>query len=30
MELYDAVDEKMAINRKREWVPDGNGVGQHK
>jgi len=30
LELYDAVDEKMAINRKREWMPDGNGVGQHK
>lgn len=30
LELYDAVDEKMAINRKREWRPDGNGVGQHK
>jgi len=29
-ELYDAVDEKMAINRGRDWVPDGNGVGQHK
>lgn len=29
-ELYDAVDEKMAINRIRKWTPDGNGVGQHK
>lgn len=29
LELYDAVDEKMAINRKREWVPSGDGVGQH-
>ena len=30
LELYEAVDEKMAINRKREWVPDGNGVGRHR
>jgi len=30
LELYDAVDEKMAINRLRKWTPDGNGVGQHK
>jgi len=30
LELYDAVDEKMAINRGRDWVPDGNGVGQHR
>jgi len=30
LELYDAIDEKMAINRKRKWTPSGNGVGQHK
>lgn len=30
MELYDAIDEKMVINRGREWTPDGNGVGQHR
>lgn len=30
LDLYYAVDTKMAINRKREWTPDGNGVGQHK
>lgn len=23
------VDRKMAINRQREWVLDGNGHGQH-
>lgn len=30
LELYNSVDEKMTINRKREWVPNGNGVGQHR
>lgn len=29
LELNAAVDEKMAINRKRQWVPNGNGVGKH-
>lgn len=29
LELSNAVDEKMEINRKREWTPSGNGVGQH-
>ena len=29
LELYDAVDEKMAVNRRREWKHDGNGVGRH-
>ncbi|WP_026942299.1 dATP/dGTP pyrophosphohydrolase domain-containing protein [Hellea balneolensis] len=29
LELYDAVDEKMAVNKRREWVPDGSGVGRH-
>lgn len=29
-ELSELVDEKMAINRKREWTPSGNGVGQHR
>jgi len=30
LELYQAIDEKMAINRKRKWTPSGNGVGQHR
>ena len=30
LELYDAVDAKMAINRDRKWVPSGDGVGRHK
>jgi len=30
LELYEVVDEKMDINRKRKWAPDGNGVGQHR
>lgn len=30
LELYSAIDEKMAINRVRKWTPDGNGVGQHR
>ena len=30
LELYQAVDDKMATNRKRKWTPDGNGVGQHR
>lgn len=30
LELYDAVNEKMAINRKRKWTRSGNGVGQHR
>lgn len=29
LDLYDTIDEKMSINRKRKWTPDGNGVGQH-
>ena len=23
------IDEKMAINRTRQWLPDGTGHGQH-
>jgi len=30
IELSDAVDQKMSINRKRIWQKSGNGVGQHK
>jgi len=29
-DLDQAVDDKMGINRKREWVGDGNGCGYHK
>lgn len=29
LELYEAVDEKMVINRQRKWTRDGKGVGQH-
>lgn len=29
-DLQDAIDAKMAINRKREWVLTGDGHGQHK
>lgn len=29
-ELSDAVDKKMDINRKRQWVKSGDGTGQHK
>jgi len=27
LELYDAVDEKMAANREREWMPCGLELG---
>lgn len=27
--LWDAVEQKMAINRKRQWKLDENGFGQH-
>lgn len=27
--LHTEVDDKMAINRKREWVTTGEGVGKH-
>jgi len=30
MELSDAVDQKMAMNRERKWVKSGDGTGQHK
>ena len=30
IELNDAMDTKMAINRKRDWTSSSNGVGQHK
>ncbi len=29
IDLHDAVDEKMAINRARKWKLDGNGHGSH-
>lgn len=29
-DLFEAVDRKMKVNRKRDWVPDGKGQGQHK
>lgn len=29
-ELAEAVNTKMEINRKREWVKSGDGTGQHK
>ncbi len=29
MDLDSAVDQKMAINRKREWIAFGNGDGKH-
>ena len=29
-DLYEAVDKKMSINRKRQWVKNDNGTGQHK
>lgn len=28
-DLQDAIDAKMAINRKREWRKDGTGHGYH-
>lgn len=28
-DLYDAIDAKMAINRKRTWKLDGTGNAQH-
>lgn len=30
VDLDSAVDQKMAINRKREWEAFGNGDGRHK
>ena len=27
--LGEAIDRKMAINRAREWVTNGDGTGQH-
>lgn len=29
IDLPAAIDAKMAVNRTRRWVPDGNGHGQH-
>jgi len=29
IDLHQAVDEKMSINRKRKWKITGQGVGQH-
>ena len=28
-DLFVDVDKKMAVNRKREWLIDGSGCGQH-
>lgn len=28
-DLFEMIDRKMEINRKREWVRDGSGQGQH-
>ncbi len=28
--LQSAVDDKMAINRTRQWQPAGDGTGRHK
>ncbi|MGX1197431.1 MazG-like family protein [Parvibaculum sp. MBR-TMA-1.3b-4.2] len=29
VDLHTAIDEKMAINRARQWVPADDGTGQH-
>lgn len=29
IDLWDAINTKMAINRKRQWVRDGSGHGYH-
>ncbi len=29
VDLADAIDRKMAINRAREWKTAGDGTGQH-
>ena len=29
VDLHAAIDEKMAINRARQWVPTGDGTGKH-
>ena len=29
LDLGEAIDRKMAINREREWVTNGDGTGQH-
>ncbi len=28
-DLWEQVEKKMAVNRKREWTLDGHGHGQH-
>lgn len=30
VDYHDMIDEKMAINRQREWNLDGQGHGYHK
>jgi NTP pyrophosphatase (non-canonical NTP hydrolase) len=30
LDLHEAIDRKMAINRSREWVLNGDGTGQHR
>ena len=29
VDLHTAIDEKMAINRARQWMPTGDGTGKH-
>ena len=29
-DLTDAVDEKMKVNRARQWIPAGDGTGRHR
>ncbi len=29
LDLDQAVQDKMAINRARRWTPEGDGTGQH-
>ncbi|MNY00493.1 hypothetical protein D3C86_1329890 [compost metagenome] len=29
LDLGEAIDRKMAINRSRKWVTAGDGTGQH-
>ncbi len=28
-DLADAVDRKMSVNRGRQWIPSGDGTGNH-
>jgi hypothetical protein len=29
-DLFEAVDDKMEVNRGRTWIVDGTGHGQHR